>query len=69
MSQNTFDPRTEATRAADPFTPLPGYGQPITVNVAAPEKPKMKHGIHIVLSVLTLGTWLPVWLLIWLVKR
>lgn len=45
------------------------YGQPqqpIIINNTT-GKPKVRHGLHLLLTVLTLGAWAPVWLIVWAV--
>lgn len=37
---------------------------PIIVNVAAPEKKKVRHGLHLFLTIITAGLWLPVWIIV-----
>ncbi len=32
-----------------------------------PKKAPVQHGLHLSLSILTLGCWLPIWLLLWVV--
>lgn len=42
-------------------TPTPA---PVVVNVAAPQKKRVRHGLHLFLSIITGGLWLPVWIIV-----
>jgi hypothetical protein len=42
--------------------------QPNVVYVNQHDKP-VKHGLHLFLSVITLGAWLPVWLIVAIARR
>ncbi len=35
---------------------------------ALPEKRKFKHGLHIFLSIITAGAWIPIWVLLYLFR-
>lgn len=42
------------------------HGQPIIINNTT-RRPKVRHGLHLLLTILTLGAWAPVWLIVWAV--
>lgn len=39
-------------------------GQPIIINNTQSEKKRVNHTLHFILTLVTLGLWLPVWLII-----
>ena len=54
-----------------PTQPPPGHPQPvqpqhITVNV--PERKRVNHVLHLILTILTGGVWAPVWILLALLR-
>lgn len=38
--------------------------QPIIINNSQPEKKRVNHTLHFILTLVTLGLWLPVWLIV-----
>ena len=42
--------------------------QPIVINNATQEKKRTNHGLHLLLTILTLGAWLPIWIIVALVN-
>lgn len=40
----------------------------VTVNVAAPQR-RTNHGLHLLLSIVTFGAWVPVWIVVAITNR
>ena len=52
----------------DPYQQPERPAQPIIINNTAQEKKRTNHGLHLLLTILTLGAWLPIWIIVALVN-
>lgn len=47
----------------------PSAQQPIIINNSTPERKKTNHLLHLILTLVTVGLWLPVWIIVAIVNN
>lgn len=52
-----------------PWAGQPSAQQPIIINNSTPERKQTNHLLHFILTLITLGLWLPVWIIVAIVNN